>query len=51
MIFIDFSNKFPYNPYKTYKTDRPTDRPTDQSKTEIGCGRGWRRRPLARGGL
>ena len=28
MIFIDFYSKFPYNPYKTYKTtDRPTDRP------------------------
>ena len=29
LIFIDFYSKFPYNPYKTYKTtDRPTDRPT-----------------------
>ena len=25
LIFLDFYSKFPYNPYKTYKTDRPTD--------------------------
>ena len=31
LIFIYFYSKFPYNPYKPYKTtDRPTDRPTDK---------------------
>ena len=53
LIFLDLYSKFPYNPYKPYKTtDRPTDRPTEpRCRSQPSCNGYLRRRTATAGGV